>query len=121
MKGALMNWTGFISDRLSRRRVTTAALQTLAENLAEQGLQAVVKRSLSRAAGMRLSEARGYIRARAAQVIHESVDQELQKRSAAHAHYRSEIIERATEAVVSLTIRELVTHPVEHRRATRAA
>ncbi len=116
-----MNWISFFSGRLTRRRLSVAALQTLAENLAQQGLQAVVQRSLGRAAGMRLSEARGYIRARAAQVIHECVDRELKKRSEAHVRYRSEIIELATEAVVSLTIRELVSHPAEQRRTAKAA
>ena len=116
-----MNWTSFFIDRLTRRRLSAATLQTLADRLAEQGLHAVVRRSLRRAAGMRLSEARGYIRARAAQVIHECVDRELQQLSEAHARHRSEIIERATEAVVSLTIRELVSHPAEQRRTARAA
>lgn len=117
----LMNWTGFFISRLTQGRLSASALQTLAESLAEQGLPAVVQRSLHRATWMRLSEARGYIRARAAQVIHDRVDAELQHRPAAHARYRSEIIERATEAVISLTIREMVSHPAEQRRGAKAA
>ena len=116
-----MNWTNFFTNRLTRGRLSAAALQNVADSAAQHGLRAVVRRTLHRAAGMRVSEARGYIRARAAQVMHEIVDRELQQRSAPHAHYRSEIIERATEAVIGLTIRELASHPIELRRPAKAA
>jgi hypothetical protein len=101
--------------------MSATALQTLAESLAEQALQAVTQRSLVRASNMRLAEARGYIRARAAAVIHEGVDRELEKRPAGHARHRDEIVERATEAVINLTLRELVSRPADYRRTARAA
>lgn len=54
-------------------------------------------------------------------MIHDQVDAELQGRPANFARYRDVLIERATETVISLTIRELVTRPAEHQRLAKAA
>ncbi len=71
---------------------------------------------------MRLSEARGYVRARSAEVVHEQVDAELRRHPAGHARYRAELVERATEMVINLTIRELVAPPVPQQlRPAKAA
>ncbi len=111
----------FITARLAKRRLSTSRLQMLAESLAEQGLRTVIQRSLTRASGMRLSEARGYIRARAALVIHQCVDRELALRPVVLTEQRADLIDLATEAVINLTLRELVSRPAETRRIAKAA
>jgi hypothetical protein len=115
-----MNWTS-IWTGLGMGTFSGAAQQQLVDRLASHSLDAVWQRTYQRAGGMRLAEARGYIRARAAAVVSDQVDAELQRGAVAQAIGRPELLERVTEAVISLTIRELVTRPAVHRPLVRAA
>lgn len=117
----MLHWTSLIVSRVAPNFLPGAVLDRLAEELAEQALPAVLLRSRSRAAKMRSSEARGYVRARAALVVRERVDAELQHRPAAQAKYRLDLIERATEAVISLALGELSTRQIGDFRPALAA
>jgi hypothetical protein len=117
----MMHLTNMIVARMAPNRISGANLQRLAEEIAEHALPAVLQRSRPRAVKMRMAEARGYIRARAALVIHQQVDAELQHRAAAQVRYRSELIERATEAVIGLALSDMATRQIVGFRLARAA
>lgn len=117
----MMRWTSLIVSRVAPNYLPGAALDRLAADLAEQALAAVLLRSRTRAAKMRTAEARGYIRARAAAVIHQQVDAELQHRPAAQGGYRADLIERATEAVIRLALGQLSTRQMGEFRPAMAA
>lgn len=58
-----MELSSFLGGLLFGGRVSRSRLDRLADELAARGLEAVWDRSRVRATSMRLSEARGYIRA----------------------------------------------------------
>lgn len=91
----------------------------LAARIAPRCHAAVWARVERRAPSMRLSEARGYIRARAAAVVHAQVNAELNhtRRDVS----RADLMSLATDKVVTLVFRELLAVPPRQKELRRAA
>jgi hypothetical protein len=93
----------------------------LAQEIARRSHAAVWNRVERRAATMRLAEVRGYVRARAAQVIHDQADQVLRGQGPIAESLRPQLIAQATERVVSLIVRDLLNLPARFWSARQAA
>src|SRR6185295_18385716 len=83
----------------------TKQLRELSARIAPRCRAAVWNRVQDRVTTMRLSEARGYIRARSAAVVHSHVDAELAG-SVAIAISRAELVALVTETVATLVFRD---------------
>jgi hypothetical protein len=70
---------------------------------------------------MRLNEARGYVRARAAQCIHAEVEQVLRRNPQLSLRAQADLVTRATDQVVGLVIRDVLVTPAEAVTRRRAA
>lgn len=96
-------------------------VRTLADQLARECVSGVWARVYRRAPAMSLAEARGYVRARAASVVHSAVDRELARRGQ-HV-WRPEptlLVTATTDAVVRLVLKQVLDTrpmPVTVRRA----
>ena len=64
-----------------------------------------------RATAMRLTEARGYVRARAAQMVASEVAAALSSRPQVGRDVEAELVTRTTDGVVSLVFRDLLNLP----------
>jgi len=100
----------------------------LSQQVAEGSHNAVWTKVKDRVASMRLAEARGYVRARAASPIADEADRMLGGSdpvdSAVRSQIiavRSQIIEEATDRVVTLVFRDLLNLPPRLRTVRRAA
>lgn len=98
--GLIQQWIESLASFTNRR------MQALATEIATRSQPAVWQRVAPVAITMRSSEARGYIRARAATVIHSQVDAIAAQ--AGLANQRDELIRLATSEVLRLTIRQWV-------------
>jgi hypothetical protein len=92
-------------------------LERLASEIADCSHALVWERSHRSALAMRLPEAQGYVRARAMPVIHQQTMLALLNEDAIDRELRSELLERATRAVVDSVTHELLKSP--GRLATR--
>jgi hypothetical protein len=95
---ALVGNLPWLSDR---------TLNALADELADQCFSEVWRRAGRGATQTSASVARGYIAARAGEVVAREVDAELAHRPARLAQRREELIERTTESVVALVQRDV--------------
>jgi hypothetical protein len=99
----------------------TERLHALADQLARESVSAVWVRVRKQAAGMGLSEARGYVRARAALVVQLAVQRELAHRGT--RTWRPDpglLLATTTDAVVRLVLKQLLdtqSVPAQVRRA----
>ncbi len=91
----------------------------LAKEVAQHSLAPVWERVARRAAAMRLNEGRGYVRARAAQIISAQADRVLAREPRLAVSLRSQVIAAAADLVVSLVIRDILNLPI--RRPVRQA
>jgi len=108
-------WDLFVPGR-------TARLQArLANEIAQRCRVDAWRRIERRATGMRLSEARGYMRARATEVIHREVDHALACQAGAERLDRGQLVNQAGNLVVALLFRDLLHVPVRYRPLRRAA
>ncbi len=92
----------FISRRRSARK---AAL--ISSEVAQRAVGPVLGRVRRRAASMRVSEARGYVRARALELVHRELAAVQKGREKLDPALQTEIVSRATEAVMSRVLAEL--------------
>ena len=83
------------------------ALDALADELAERSFGEVWRRAGREAIKIRSSEARGYIAARASEVVAREVDAELAYRPAWLARRREVLVARTQHAVVGLVLRDV--------------
>jgi len=93
----------------------------LSQQVAEGSHNAVWTKVKDRVASMRLAEARGYVRARAASPIADEADRMLSRSDLVDRAVRSQIIEEATDRVVTLVFRDLLNLPPRLRTVRRAA
>ena len=99
---------------------STKQLRELCAQIAPRCRAAVWDRVQHRVTTMRLSEARGYIRARSAAVIHDRVNAEL-AHCRAIAISRTELVALVTDMVVTQVFRDLITVPPVRKELRRAA
>jgi len=99
----LMRSLTWLLDFSKRRRIAEAAAA-----IAQASQNLVWQRVSARSATMRASEARGYIRARAAQVIWSQVDLYLAHQRALGADSRGELIDLATTETLHMVVRQWV-------------
>jgi hypothetical protein len=99
----LLPMTGqFVGVAGSRRRLMDAMVRLVAE----RSLAAVSNLVDGRMDGMSLCETRGYIRARAGQVVRRQSRAVMQCENAARAAWENALVARATERVVALVVRQ---------------
>ncbi len=103
------------------RRPRSDEMGKMAANVARESHLAVWSRVSHRVLTMRLNEARGYVRARAAQCIQAEVDQRALRNLHLSDQARQELIARATDHVVGLVIRDVLLMPAEASIQRRAA
>jgi hypothetical protein len=92
----------FISRRRNARK---AAL--IASEVAQRSTGPVLGRVRRRAATMRISEARGYVRARALEIVHRELATVQKGQGKLDPALQTEIVSQATEAVVVRVMTEL--------------
>ena len=100
---------GILSFFTQRRNARLAA-QAAAE-VAQRSYTAVLGRVRRRAATMRLSEARGYVRSRALEIVHRELAAVHKGHISLDPAVQTDIISRATEAVVVRVLAELRSVP----------
>ncbi len=88
------------------RRAPSGAIDALVRQVVEMSLEDVVERVSARVDAMTLSEARGYVRARAAQVVRYQTHLAIAKHSGAEQHWTARIVSTATERIVTLVLRQ---------------
>lgn len=112
----MLRITGLLLGKLSHKQLAHLAAQA-----ADRSHALVRQRVERRAATMRVSEACGYVRARAAQIIHDQVELVLASYPQHASAQRPELLALATEAVVSSVIRDLTCLPMQQRGQLRRA
>ena len=95
-------WNRFLAEQ---------RLPRLAAEVAQRSHAQVWNRSHEWAASMRLTEAQGYVRARAATIIDASANAVLDGVDPRDGNLRSKLIEQATQAVVDSVTHELLKSP----------
>jgi hypothetical protein len=103
-----------------RRRIERRVTQ-LAGEIARRSRQDVWHRVHHRIGPMSLAEARGYIRARAAEIVHDQTQAAMEQPSGVPARYRERLLDEATELVIQFVLADLLKlsqqHFLRHRRA----
>ena len=92
----LFQWVGKLALRGENR------FEKMAEDVAKHSREAVWLRVRDRLATLGLNEARGYIRARSAMIIHEQVDYVISEEQTVKESQRAKLIEAATESVIRM-------------------
>ena len=101
-----MRWFELLDRYFERQRASQLAM-----DIAERSHTSVWDRSNEQAVAMRFPEARGYVRARAAAVIHSQVAKHQEEIDSLDVDLRLELVERATQAVVDSVTHELLKSP----------
>jgi hypothetical protein len=102
-------------------RRASDTLSRLAAKVAHESHRAVWNRVSHRVLGMRLNEARGYVRARAASCILAEADAVLRHHPDLNERQRADLVARATDHVVGLVIRDVLITPSRTAERRRAA
>jgi hypothetical protein len=105
---------------LARRRAARFAARA-AHEVAERSHAAVLGRVRRRATTMRIAEARGYVRARALEIVHRELAAVHQGKIKLEPAVQTEIISQATEAVVVRVLAELRSVPKAAKPGRHAA
>jgi len=84
----------------------SATIDALVRQVAELSLEGVVERVATRIDDMTFSEARGYIRARAALVVRRQTSQAISQYQGVTDDWAEAIIPAATERIVPLVLRQ---------------
>ncbi len=92
--------------KLFRSTAPSGAIEALARQVTELSLEDVIERVSAQIDSMTLSEARGYVRARAAHVVQIQTRRALSQHVEASEDWASLIIPSATERLVPLVIRQ---------------
>lgn len=111
----------WVLDLITGRRQKRDAISKIAAKVAQDAHEAVWSRVSHRVLAMRLNEARGYVRARAAQCIHAEVERVVRRNPLFQAQMQSEIASRAIDHVVGLVIRDVLVMPAQKAARRRAA
>lgn len=106
--------------KLFRSTLPSGVMDTLVRQVAELSLESVVERVAARIDEMTLSEARGYVRARAAQVVRRQTRQAISQYQEATEDWPRAIVPAATERLVPLVLRQTGVG-VPRRNLTRKA
>ena len=101
-----MAWLDVCNRFLAQYRISH-----LAAEIAERSHATVWEKTHKQAIAMRLPEAQGYVRARAIAVIHAHAMRALADAELIDRSLRSELIERATGAVVDSVTHDLLKSP----------
>ena len=105
---------------LARRRAARYAARA-ANEVAERSYAAVLGRVRRRATTMRIAEARGYVRARALEIVHRELAAVHQGKIKLEPAVQTDIISQATEAVVVRVLAELRSVPKAAKPGRHAA
>ena len=100
---------------------TDHRLADLAREVAVRCHGTVWSQVQNRAVAMRLSEARGYVRARAVGIISSEVDQMLRREAAVDLEMRDRLVEDGLRRVVTLVMRDLLHTPPRYQLLRRVA
>lgn len=111
----------WFTDLFPRRRRPGDFIGRLAAKVAHDSHRAVWSRVSHRVLAMRLNEARGYVRARAAQCICAEVDELVRQNPQLTETKRAELVARATDHVIGLVIRDVLIMPAETVAKRQAA
>ena len=84
----------------------SAAIDALVRQVADLSLEGVIERVSARIDDMTLSEARGYVRARAASVVRRQTSQAISQHQDATDDWAGMIVPAATERLVPLVLRQ---------------
>ena len=84
----------------------SGAIESLTRQVAEMSLAGIVERVAARVDNMTLSEARGYVRARAAQVVRRQAQLAISQHKNAEPVWAAMIVPAATERIVPLVLRQ---------------
>jgi hypothetical protein len=98
-----------------------ARIADLAQEIADQSIEAVRDRVDGRISALGMAEARGYIRARSAAVVRPAVEAILRSSSDLKPAWRSQLVEKATEEVVRRLLWEEMGRRREAAPQRRAA
>ncbi len=92
--------------KLLHSSAPTGIIESLAHQVTELSLEDVIKRVSDQIDNMTLSEARGYVRARASQVVRIQTRRVLSQHGEASEDWANLIIPSATEHLIPLVIRQ---------------
>jgi hypothetical protein len=106
----------FFTRRREARRVEQAAAE-----VAQRSYGAVMDRVRRRATAMRVSEARGYVRSRALDIVHRELAALHKGRIPLQPATQTAIISRATETIVAQALAELRSVPKAAKAGERRA
>jgi hypothetical protein len=106
----------FFTDRRRARLVEKTATE-----VAARSYQAVLDRVRRRAASMRVSEARGYVRSRTLDIVRRELTAVYNGRITVDAATQTQIVGQATEALVVRVMAELRSVPPAARGKRQAA
>jgi hypothetical protein len=110
---------GIFSFFTQRRRLRMVA--QMAEGIAGRSQAAVLDRVRRRATTMRVSEARGYVRSRALDLVHRELSALHGGRITLDPATQTEVISQATELVVTKVMAEMRNVPAARPRKSKAA
>jgi hypothetical protein len=105
---------------ISRRRTARKAARISSE-VAQRAVGPVLGRVKRRAATMRVSEAKGYVRARSLELVHRELAAVQKGREKLDPALQTEIVSQATEAVVVRVLAELRSNQAPAQSSTRRA
>ncbi|NOY30243.1 MAG: hypothetical protein GXP28_08710 [Planctomycetes bacterium] len=95
-----------IIAKLFRSTAPSDVVDALVRQVADLSLEGVVERVAARIDQMTLSEARGYVRARAAHVVRRQTRQVISQHQEATEDWSGAIVPAATERLVPLVLRQ---------------
>ncbi len=103
------------------RSQQSARIEALARQVADDSIADVAALVAFRVASMSLSEARGFIRARSAQIVRRSTRLAINRHPAATSDWTAAIIRSATERLIPLVLRHAQVGVPRRREVPAAA
>ncbi len=103
------------------RRRRARLIEQSAADVAQRSYRAVMDRVRRRAATMRVSEARGYVRSRSLDIVHRELAAMHQGKIPLDPATQTQIISRATDSVVASVLAELRSVPPAAKPASKSA
>jgi len=88
------------------RSHSSATIEKIARLVVEESVQDIAQLVANNMEGMSLSEARGYVRARSAQIVRKQTRLALRRYSQAKPNWSATIAQSATERLVPLVLRQ---------------
>jgi len=103
------------------RRRTARKAAMISSEVAQRSVAPVLGRVKRRAASMRISEAKGYVRARSLELVHRELAIVQKGREKLDPALQTEIVSKAVETVVQQVMAELKSMPTAAKTETRRA